>query len=207
MKTLAILGIGAISLVMAGICFEFGPWYLQRTHGAHVELSEGHDCDLSVSAFYLTNGVVSYSENGVCIGRTILSNDFLYDPLAIFPCPDHHSVVCLSWPDTFDAAFTIDFSKYHPDGASIPGRLKGVVVDSSDFEVRACTTKEVAFVKQFIQTADLKTFAACTRWGPIAETEDHRQYMLDFLDWSTSPMKDASPLILPEDPDYAESSP
>jgi hypothetical protein len=141
----------------------------------------------------------------VCIGRTILSNGFLYDPLAIFPCPDHRSVVCVSWPDTYEAAFTIDFSQRPAGGAEIPDRLHGIVVDSSDFEVRACTTTEVSFVKKFIRTSDLKTFASCTRWGNSGANEDSRLVMLRFLMMATSPpdwrdpllnFKEASPLLM-----------
>ena len=208
-KNLAILG---IAIVLIGAGFKVVPWYLDRTRTGHVELSKGCSCDLSASAFYTSDGVVSYSENGVCIGRTFLSNDFLYDPLAIFPCPDNHSVVCMSWPDTFEAAFTIDFSKRSPNVDRIPDPLQGVAVDSSDFEVRACTTDEVAYVKDFIRTADLKTFAACIRSVPSAEVDHNRQKVIDFLtmatamhDWRDPLMKNASPLLVAEQPDIVEA--
>jgi len=183
---------------------------------ARVTFSKDRYCKLEFHQWYSGMSILSYYENGVCVGIVKLNNDLFNDPLAMFPGPDGKSVVCLSWPDTFDAAFTVDFTKRRWDGVTIPERLRlegQEAVDFSNFKVRACTTKEVEFVRQFIQGSDLKTFASCTRYGERAQTEDARADMLRFLTWATSTpvwsdpdLEHAAPLILPEDQSIAEGS-
>jgi hypothetical protein len=186
-----------------------GWWAKVSMQVAHVTLSNDRYCTLQFHQWYTGKSILSYFENGTCVGVVQLNNDLFNDPLAMFPGPDGLSVVCLSWPDTFDAAFTVDFSKRSHDGVPIPKRLRldgQEAVDFSNFKVRACTPKEVEFVRHYIETADLKTFANCTRWGNSAATEEQRANTLRFLTWAISPnnwqdpiLKNAKPLILPEE--------
>jgi hypothetical protein len=206
----AIACICAIVLAMAVSAIS---WKLTHPQVARVTFAPSRYCLMEVYPFYTRGGVISYYENGRRVGSVKLSNDFLYDPLAIFAGPDGHSIICLSWPDTFDAAFTIDFSQPNTQGDLVENRLRNIVVDSSDFEARACTTREVAFVRHFLETSSLKTLASCTRWGANGETEDTRQYLLFFLKVSTSvrggpdpDLKDSSPLILPNEGVLVEDS-
>ena len=144
-----------------------------------------------------------------------LNNDLFNDPLAMFPGPDGFERRCLSWPDTFDGAFTVDFPNTVLTACLSHKclRLDGQeAVNFSNFKVRACTPKEVDFVRHYIETVDLKTFANCTKWGNSAATEEQRADTLRFLTWATSPnnsrdpiLKNAKPLILPEEVEDADT--
>ena len=184
------------------VIFIIWSWVCVSTQVARVTFSQDRYCRLQFHEWNSGRAVLSYYEKGALVGRVQLNNDLFNDPLAMFPGPDGHSVVCLSWPDTFDTAFTVDFSKYNREGVKIPERLRlggQEVVDFSNFEVRACTTAEVNFVRHFIEGTDLKTLGLCTRWGSPA-TEDTRKYTLHFLGWATARVNgEGAPLILPED--------
>jgi hypothetical protein len=204
-----------VSLVAAALLavLLFAWWADVSRQVAHVTFSKDRYCKLQFHQWYSGRSILSYYENGACVGHVQLNNDLFNDPLAMFPGPDGRSVVCLSWPDTFDAAFTVDFSKRSSAGCTIPERLRlegQEAVDFSNFEVRACTTKEVEFVRRFIRNADLKTLGDCIR---NKATEEARQDTLTFLAWATSPnnwtdpvLKNAAPLLLPDDQSLAEGT-
>jgi hypothetical protein len=174
---------------------------------AHVSLSKNSHCKLEFHQLLTGKCILSYYVAGTCMGTTTLHSDLLNNPLACFPGPDEKSVICLSDLDTFQAAFTVDFTKRNNKGTAIPPRLQEPgqeAVDHSDFEVRACTYEEVDFVKQYIKTVDLSTLSNCIRWGARPET---RQGVLKFLIYATTPnnwqdpvLKDAHPLMLPAEP-------
>jgi hypothetical protein len=192
-----------------------GWWAEVSMEVAHVTFSRDRYCKLQFHQWSTGKSILSYFDRGSCVGVVELNNDLFDDPLAMFPGPGGMSIVCLSWPDTFDGAFTVDLSEYSHDGVHIPPRLRlegQRAVDFSNFKVRACTAKEVEFVRHYIETVDLKTFASCTRWGSSGATEKQRAATLRFLTWATSPndwrdpiLKDAKPLILPEDIDVADA--
>jgi hypothetical protein len=212
-KKVALIAAAASAIIVVVLLVAW--WAKVSTEVAHVTFSNNRYCKLQFHQWNTGRSVLSYYENGICIGVVQLNNDLFNDPLAMFPGPDGQSVVCLSWPDTYNAAFTVDFSKRSPGGMPIPKRLQlysQEAVDFSNFKVRACTPEEVDFVRDYIKRVDLKTFASCTRWGASGATEDQREDALRFLTWATSPnnwqdpiLKDAVPLILPEEVDVAEA--
>ena len=125
-----------------------------------------------------------YYENGLCTGTVRLSGGLLADPLAFFPGPDANTVLCLSWLDITNAAFTVDFAKRNPRGVTIPEQLEDAV-DWSAFEVRACTRREVDFTEQYLKTVDRQTLSHLVRGG--SGSEEERQNMLKFLHSATTP--------------------
>jgi hypothetical protein len=207
--------LGWMGVTLLGALFLFY-WCWLSSEVARVTWSTDRYCKLEFHQWYSGQSILSYYEKGTRIGFVKLNNDFLNDPLAMFPGPDGKSVVCLSWPDTFDAAFTVSFSTYSKKGVVIPDRLKldgQEAVDFSNFPVRACTTREVEFVRHFIQNADDKTLISCLRWQVPESTAEKRADTLRFLAWATSPndwrdsvLKDGSPLILPDDQPLAVDS-
>jgi hypothetical protein len=177
-------------------------WVYISSQVAHLSLSKDRYCKMQFHQWYTGRCVLSYFDNGICLGTVILDNGFLTDPWAIFPGPDGKSVVCLSELDLTDAAFTVNFTKCSNQGVTIPMGLQDAV-DRSDFEVRACTRKEVNFVENFIKTADSSVVAGCLRGGltPSYTREDWVNYFRCATspnDWRDPVLKDAKPQILPE---------
>lgn len=122
----------------------------------------------------------------------------------MFPGPDGNTVVCLSRLDTTYAAFTVDVTKPNDDPQftwlHLQARVEPVI-ERSDFLVRACTGKEVEFIRHYIETVDLGTLAKSVKGGATADT---RQNILTVVAWSTGVYgphdtvdKDAHPQILP----------
>ena len=194
-----------VLVVLAIIAF----WSYLSISVGRLALSKERRCELVFHEWLTGRCVLSYYENGICLGKVRLNNDIFITPQAFFPGPDGKSVVCLSWPDTFYAAFTVDFTKRNDKGVIIPPRLQlpgQEAVDFSNFEVRACTRKEVDFVYNYIKTVDLNTLSHLVRWSEWGTTEETREGMLRCLIWATTPrdyrdpvLKYAAPLILPEE--------
>jgi hypothetical protein len=161
-------------------------WVYISVPVAHLSFSKDRYCTLEFHQWSTGRCVLSYDENGVCVGTVRLHSDLLNNPIAFFPGPDGESVVCLSDLDTMGVAFIVDFSKRDRNGVVIPERLRDPgeeSVDRSDFEVRACTRKEVDFVAQYIKTTDPKTLSNLVRWGTTAPQT--RENMLNFLKFAT----------------------
>ena len=119
------------------------------------------------------------------MGTVDLVSGMLEHPWAIFPGPDGNTVVCLSRLDTTYAAFTVDVTKPNDDPRFDRLHLRAPVepvIKRSDFLVRACTAKEVEFVRQFIQTIGLSTLAVSVKGGVTAE---RRKNVLTVVAWST----------------------
>ena len=209
-----IVGLTAAALVI----FSALIWWTDVSKEVvHVSFSQDRSCKLEFHQWDSGRSVLSYYEHEVRVGTVTLNNDLFNDPIAMFPGPNDASVICLSWPDTFDAAFTVDFSKRSNEGMPIPERLRldgQEAVDFSNFNVRACTPNEVASVRSFIERTDLKTYASYTRYGEAAANEESRKHMLRFLTLATSPndwrdpvLMNAAPLLLPEDESIADGAP
>jgi len=172
---------------------------------AHLSFSKDRRCEMEFHQWYTGRCILSYYENDVPVGTVRLHSDFFDNPIAFFPGPDGRSVICFSFLDTTYAAFTVDFTKRNQKGVYVPLLLRvpdEPVVDHSDFEVRACTAKEVAFVGHYIKTVDLATLSNLVRNGTTPET---REDMLRHLAWSTHlpdrgdpVLKYAKPQILSE---------
>jgi hypothetical protein len=154
--------------------------------------------------WYAGRCVLSYYEKAACVGTVLLHSDIFDNPMAFFRGPDEHSVVCFSCLDTSHTAFTVDFTRRNGQESihSLPLKVTSApVVDRSNFEVRACTTQEVDFVRHYIETADLATLSGL--WGarPLP-TPEVRQNLLNFLESATTTnhaKDDAHPQVLPED--------
>ena len=151
---------------------------------AYMELPGNRRCVLEFHHWYSGRYVLSYYESGVCTGTVRLSGGILTDPLAFFPGPDGNTVLCLSWLDVTNAAFTVDFTKRNLRGVKIPERLEDAV-DWSTFEVRACTHHEVDFTRQYLSAVDRGTLSHLVR--DCTDPEKARQNMLRFLYSATTP--------------------
>jgi hypothetical protein len=198
-----------VGLVAFALAIVYVSWCVTTPQVAKVSLSPTSYCEMRIPLFYTRGATIDYYQNHHRVGGLTMVNDFLFDQEAIYPGPDGHSVVCLSWPDTVEAAFTIDFSRRSRSSSPTDSRIRENLVEKTDFEVRACTTDEVASVRHFIQTADLKTFAACTRWGARAENEDTRQGELLFLSDATTQWTHAREnraLLMPVEPAVTDAA-
>ena len=169
---------------------------------ARLALSADRRCTLEFHRWYSGRCVLSCYEHGSCVGTTRLSSGWLTDPIAFFPGPDENTVLCFSWGDTTDAAFTVDFTERHRSGAAIPKRLADVV-DWSAFGVRACTRREVDFTAHYLKTVDQQELAHRSRMD--SGSAQVRADLLKFLLWATGErdyqdpiLKDAIPQLLPE---------
>ena len=197
------LGCLAILLAIGGIVLAFvvTVWVkFSSFPPAYLSLPDHRRCVLEFHHWYSGRYVLSYYDNSTCIGTVRLSGGLLTDPLGFFPGPDGNTVLCLSWLDITNAAFTVDFTKRHPRGATIPEQLEDAV-DWSAFEVRACTQREVDFTRQYLRTVDRQTLAHLVRGGSGSEAE--RQNMLEFLRSATTPSggydQNAKAQIVPRD--------
>ena len=194
-------GCGCLAILLAVVMAAY--WgRVSSFPTARVTLSANRRCTLEFHRWYSGRCVLSCYENGVCVGTTRLCTGWLTDPIAFFPGPNENTVVCFSWGDTTDAAFTVDLTGRHPSGAAIPTRLADVV-DWSAFEVRACTRREVDFTVHYIKTADQTDLARLSRMG--SGSEQVRADLLKFLLWATGErdyrdpvLKDAIPQLMPE---------
>lgn len=169
---------------------------------ASVKLSEGRSCRMQFHQWYTGRCVLSYYENSTCLGTTKLALGLFTHPWAVFPGPEGKSAVCLSWLDNTYTAFAVDYSKGRRKKVVIPDKLQEAV-DESDFEVRACSRREVEFVADFIRTTDSQLLSSVLRGG--LEPNESREDVLRFLRWATEPnnyrdpvLKGAKPQILPE---------
>jgi hypothetical protein len=188
-------------VVLAVLAF----WGYISTPVARINFSKDRRCKLVFHELLTGNCVLSYYENNVCLGTVKLHSDFLNNPMAFFPGPSGECIVCLSYLDTTYAAFTVDLSKQSLKVGDIPPELRQPgqeAVDSSDFEVRACTRKEVDFVVKYIKSVDIRTLSNLVRGGL---TEEEREALLKSLIWATTSsnwrdplLKYAKPQILPE---------
>jgi len=138
--------------------------------------------------WYTGRCVLSYHEKDACVGTVLLHSDIFDNPMAFFPGPDGHSVVCFSYRDTTYTAFTVDFTRRDGqesiDSLPLPVTSEPVVAHS-EFEVRACTTKEVDFVWHYIETADLATLSGLVG-ARATESAQVRQNLLYFLESATT---------------------
>lgn len=193
-----------IVFLLAAIITGFLFWWASISRPvAYPALSQSRHCKMQFHQWYTGRCVVSFYENGVRVGTATLSTGLFTHPWAMFPGPAGTSVVCFSWLDTTYAAFTVDFARRNERGVSIPRKLRDAV-DYSDFDVRACTTDEVAFVANFIRTASPDALFGLSRWGRT--TVEPKENDLLFLKLATNPydsrdpvLKDARPQILPGD--------
>ena len=171
---------------------------------ARVDLSENRRCTLEFCRWYSGSCVLSCYQHDVCTGTVHLVSGLFEHPWAMFPGPDGNTAVCFSRLDTTYAAFTLEVTKSNNDPCFARLHLQAPaepVLKRSDFLVRACTIKEVEFVRQYIQTADLDTLAKSLKGGVTAET---RQNALIGVAWSTGVYgphetvdKNAHPQVLP----------
>ena len=152
---------------------------------ARVDRSENRRCTLEFCRWYSGGCVLSCYQNDVCTGTVDLVSRLLEHPWAMFPGPDGYTVVCFSRLDTTYAAFTVDMTKPNDDPRFTRLHLQvpvEPVIERSDFMVRACTAKEVEFVRQYVQTVELNTLGMSVKGGVTAET---RQNALTGVAWST----------------------
>lgn len=157
-------------------------WIYVSIPVSHFSFSKDRYCKMEFHQWLTGRCVLSYYENSVCVGTVRLHSDLLNNPVAFFPGMDGESVVCFSYLDTTWAAFTVDFTKQDNNGVVIPERLRDPgqeAVDRSDFEVRACTRKEVNFVEQYIKTVDSNTLSNLVIRGSTAP--ETRRNLLTFL--------------------------
>ena len=189
------------------LCFLIiaSPWFwICHWRAAHVNLSDNRRCTLEYCRWYSGGCVLSCFQNDVRTGTVDLVSGMLEHPWAMFPGPDGNTVICCSILDTTYAAFTVDVTKLNDDPQFTRLHLQvpvEPVIERSDFLVRACTAKEMEFVRQYVQTVDLNTLGKSMKGGAITET---RKNVLTYLTWSTSPnnwqdpvTKFAKPQILP----------
>ena len=128
---------------------------------------------------------MSCYQNDVRTGTADLVSGMLEHPWAMFPGPDGYTVVCFSRLDTTYAAFTVEVTKPNDDPRFTRLHLQvpvEPVIERSDFLVRACTGKEVDFIRQYVQTTDLGILAKSVKGGLTAE---RRQNLLTVVAWST----------------------
>lgn len=171
---------------------------------ARVDLAENRLCTLEYCRWYSGGCVLSCYQNEVCTGTVDLVSGLLEHPWAMFPGRDGNTVICFSRLDTTYAAFTVEVTKPNDDPQFARLHLQvrvEPVIERSDFVVRACTAKEVQFVRQYVQTTDLGTLARSVKGGLTAEK---RHNLLTVVAWSTGVYgpgetvdKNAHPQILP----------
>ena len=138
------------------------------------------------------------------MGTVLLHSDIFDNPMAFFPGPDGHSVVCFSYLDASYTAFTVNFTSRDRRESinSLPLQVTSEpVANRSDFEVRACTTKEVDFVRRYIETEDLATLSGLlgARATEIAQVRQNLLYFLESATTTINAKNDAHPQVLPED--------
>ncbi len=185
---------GKLCLLVLAILTLAGLAYL-HIPAAHFSFSETRRCELAFDQLYPSACLLSYYENERRVGTTKLHADLFDNPDAFFPGPDGHSAICFTYLDTTYATFTVDFAKRNQDEDFHNLRLRVPVepiVDRSDFEVRACTAREVAYLEQYIKTADETTLAALVRGRSTPEV---RKALLDHLTWSTRPYNSRDPVL------------
>jgi hypothetical protein len=198
--------IGAFAVFMA--IFLFG-WVDLSSQVAHLSLSKNRSCKVEFCQWYSGRCVLSYYENGVCVGTAEMDMGAFTHPWMAFPGQDGKSVIFFSELDTTSAVFTVDFTKWNPQGVAIPDRLQDVV-NRSDFEVRACTKKEVNYVADYIAMAKLTTLSDLRGGGPTwgaasargnsPHLMPEREFLLNYLKYATSDgrLYGADSQILPE---------
>ena len=190
-------------LLLSILISVFFLWWISISRPvAELSLAQGRHCKMQFHQWWTGKCVLTCDENGGRLGTATLATGLLTHPWAAFPGPDGSTVICFSRLDTTYAAFTVDVTKRNPKGATIPRKLE-MTVDFSNFDVRACSADEVAFVANLIR-ASPPSLSNLSRWG--FSSPQSRENALSFLKFATTRydandavLKEAKPQILPGD--------
>jgi hypothetical protein len=137
-------------------------WITLSRKVVSVSLGEGREGKWQLNQWYTGRCLFSYYENGVFKGNVRTFKGPFEWPVAVFPGLTAETVICIYELDTTIAVFTIDLTKRNTTGIPPPKSLAETVL-FSNFEVRACTKAEVAYLNQYISAnalaLDTRTFA------------------------------------------------
>jgi len=179
-------------LFLSVVISAFLIWWVSISRPvAELSLPQKLHCRMQFHRWWTGKCVLSCEENGVRAGTTTLATGLFTHPWAAFPGPGGNTVICFSRLDNTYAVFTVDVAKRNPKGVSIPPKLEGTV-DFSNFEVRACSTDEVAFVANLIRTA-APSLSNLSRWG--LSSPQSREDALLFLKLATTRYDENDPVL------------
>jgi hypothetical protein len=148
----------AFVLSVVAICF-FGP------RRAVVELPGSTSCEIRINGLYQRFTDQQFplvcTRDGREIGRVEFAFGIEWFRTAIFPGRGKHDLICFNEDDQTIALFVIDLEQDSgpdrsvPKGFFIPG---SPIIKSTCFAFRRCSAEDVAYLKRYIESADIVTW-------------------------------------------------